>query len=182
MVTESVDGSGVIEADDETERTSDADAARLLGAALETARYPVLAAALSAPNASDLWRELMELLGPQLGVRAPRRSVRAMCRLEGQGYDEPVLIKDISATGVRFLVQTDVALDLNSFGSKRLHVRTGSGPRILEVALVRRCGGDERHTDLACRFLCPPSDHEQLVAEIRSRIFGDMAAPAQASR
>ena len=159
------------ESDDEGHVSGDAE--RLLSGPVDGARYPILAAALTGESAAALRRELTDLFAPQLRARAPRRAVRAICRLEGPSYSEPVLVKDVSATGVRFLVQTDVALDLTQFADMRLQVRIGSGPRSLPVALVRRCGGDERHTDLACRFVGPAPDHGQVVAELRSRIFGD---------
>lgn len=159
--------------DDDDEVSVGGPAARLLDAPIDGVRYPVLAAALAGPNAVALRGELMDLFAPQLRARAPRRTVRAICRLEGPGYNEPILVKDISTTGVRFLVQTDVALDLTQFADMRLHLRINSGARALPVALVRRCGGDQRHTDLACRFLSPAPDHGQVVAEIRSKIFGD---------
>ena len=165
-----------IEDDDDEAIRSDTE--RLLGSPIDGARYPTLAAVLAGPNATALRRELMELFAPQLRARAPRRAVRAICRLEGPGYNEPILVKDISATGVRFLVQTDVALDLTQFADMRLHLRISSGSRTLPVTLVRRCGGDQRHTDLACRFVAPAPDHEQVVAEIRSKIFGDDPARA----
>ena len=104
-----------------------------------------------------------------------------MCRLEGPGYDEPVLVKDISVSGVRFLVQTDAPLDLTRFDNMSLQVRTTSGARALAVALVRRCDGDERHTDLACRFLSPAADHLQTIADLRSKIFSTTALPSEAT-
>jgi hypothetical protein len=168
------------EEDEDEDEASGRDPERLLGSSFDAARYPILAAALAAPNAPQLRRELIEVFTPGLRARAARRTLRVMCRLEGQGYDEPVLIKDISASGVRFLVQSDVLLDLTRFDSMRLQVRIASGPRALTVAFVRRCGGDERHIDLACRFVAPAPDHQQTIAEIRSRIFGDtpVASPA----
>jgi hypothetical protein len=156
------------------------DSERLLEAPVDGARYPVLATVLAGPKGVALRRELMDLFAPQLHARAPRRAVRAICRLEGPGYNEPILVKDISSTGVRFLVQTDVALDLTQFADMRLHLRIASGPRVLPVALVRRCGGDQRHTDLACRFVAPAPDHGQVVAEIRSKIFDDEPPAASA--
>jgi len=172
----------MIALEDEDDEVSVGGAAEnLLKAPIDGMRYPVLAAALAGPNAGALRRELMDLFAPQLRARAPRRAVRAICRLEGPGYDEPILVKDISASGVRFLVQTDVALDLNQFADMRLHLRINSGPRTLPVALVRRCGGDQRHTDLACRFVAPAPDHEQVVAEIRSKIFGDEPGSAESA-
>jgi hypothetical protein len=166
-----------IENDDE-EGSDRGDAAGVLSAPIDGVRYPVLAAVLGGPHAGAIRRELTELFAPQLRARAPRRAVRAICRLEGPSYNEPILVKDISASGVRFLVQTDVALDLTQFADMRLHLRIASGARVLPVALVRRCGGDQRHTDLACRFTAPAPDHAQVVADIRSKIFGDEPAPA----
>lgn len=148
------------------------DANSLLATATNAVEFPVLAAALAGPQGAELRHELVRLVAPQLHLRAPRRYLRVLCRLEGVAYDEPVLLTDISVTGVRFLVLTDVPLDVTHFGNMRLHVKTKGGARTLAVALVRRCGGDERHTDVACRFLETDADHAQLVAEIRSVIFG----------
>ena len=147
----------------------------ILASATDEVRYPVLAAALSGAQGVELRHELVRLLAPQMHMRAPRRGLRVMCRLEGAGYDEPVLLSDISATGVRFLVLASVPLDLTHFGDMRLHVRTPSSLRTLAVALVRRCGGDDRYTDVACRFLTTEPDHAQIVAEVRSTIFGSGA-------
>jgi hypothetical protein len=144
----------------------------VLAAATDAARYPVLAAALAGAMGAELRRELVKLVGPQLHLRAPRRYVRVMCRLEGASYEEPVLLTDISATGARFLVSTSIPLDITHAGDMRLHLRTNSGPRTLPVALVRCCGGDDRYTDIACRFLTVEADHPQIVAEVRSSIFG----------
>ena len=150
----------------------------ILASATDEVHYPVLAAALAGAHGVELRHELVRLLAPQIHLRAPRRGVRVMCRLEGSGYEEPVLLTDISATGVRFLVLAGVPLDLTHFGDMRLHVRTPTGLRTLAVALVRRCGGDDRYTDVACRFLTTADDHAQVVADVRSTIFGG-ASPHQ---
>lgn len=151
----------------------------VLASAGDPVQYPVLAAALAGPHGEELRHELVRLLAPQLHVRAPRRYLRVICRLEGTSYDEPVLLTDISVTGVRFLVITDVPLDVTHFGNMRLHVKTQAGARTLAVALVRRIGGDDRHTDVACRFLETDEDHHQLVTELRSTIFGPIATGAE---
>jgi hypothetical protein len=171
----------VIEIVGDEKRESRSDMDSLLGASFDAERFPILAQALGAANAPALRRELTQLLGPLLRARAPRRSVRAMCRLEGPGYDEPVLVRNISASGVRFLVPSGASLDLTRFANMSLHVRIRSGPRTLAVALVRRCGGDLRHTDLACRFLSPAADHLQMVAELRGRIFTNTRESAKAA-
>jgi len=150
----------------------------VLASASDPTRYPVLAAALASALGDELRRELVKLVAPQLHLRAPRRYVRVMCRLEGANYQEPVLLTDISATGARFLVSSSVPLDITRAGDMRLHLRTNAGPRALPVALVRCCGGDERHTDIACRFLTLEADHPQIVAEVRSNIFGDSSSLA----
>jgi hypothetical protein len=144
----------------------------LLRSATDDLLYPALSAALSGSRGIELRHELVRLLAPQMHLRAPRRLLRILCRLEGAAYDEPVLLSDISATGVRFLVQSDIPLDITHFGDMRLHVKTSTGPRTLMVALVRRIGGDERYTDVACRFLSVEPDHAQIVCEVRSAIFG----------
>lgn len=153
----------------------------VLASATDHDRYPVLAAALASAIGGELRRELVKLVAPQLHLRAPRRYIRVLCRLEGAGYDEPVMLTDISATGVRFLVSTSVPLDVTHFGDMHLHVKTGAGPRTLSVALVRCCGGDERYTDVACRFLTVEADHPQIVADVRSSIFGTSESAAAPS-
>lgn len=144
-----------------------------IGHGPDPARFPTLAAALARPEGKDLRREILAWIGPQFQMRAARRPIRILCRLEGPGYDEPVLVKDISTSGVRFLVQADVTLDLNRMAKMFLHVRVDDGSRTLAIELVRRCGGDQRHTDIACRFVDMVADHAQIVAEISSQIFGD---------
>jgi len=151
----------------------------LLKSATDDLRFPALAAALSGARGVELRHELVRLLAPQMHLRAPRRLLRILCRLVGSAYDEPVLLSDISATGVRFLVQTDIPLDVTHFGDMRLHVKTSTGPRTLQVALVRRIGGDERYTDVACRFLTVDPDHAQIVTEVRSAIFGTTTTAAE---
>ena len=144
----------------------------MLASAGDAVQYPLLAAALAGPQGDELRREMVRLLAPQLHVRAPRRYVRVICRLEGTAYDEPVLLTDISATGVRFLVLTDVPLDVTHFGNMRLHVKTHAGPRTLPVALVRRCGATNATPTWPAASWRPSADHQQLVAELRSTIFG----------
>jgi hypothetical protein len=161
----------------ETDDATHEDIDGVLATASDHVRYPVLAAALASALGDELRRELVRLVAPQLHLRAPRRYVRVMCRLEGSSYDEPVLLRDISATGARFLVSTSVPLDITHSGDMRLHLRTSAGRRTLPVALVRCCGGDERHTDVACRFLTVEADHTQIVAEVRSTIFSVSESP-----
>jgi hypothetical protein len=169
----SVDGLLVTAAQDEQGPPRDAAAAGPRDPAVDGNRYPILGLALVGRNGPELRRELIALLSErELRERAPRRSVYVMCRLEGPGYDEPVLVKDISASGVRFLLQSDVSLDVNQVGNLTLHVRTSGGPQALPLALVRRCGGDQRHTEVACRFLNPTPDYPQFVADLVSNVFG----------
>lgn len=170
------------EAAEKDERAGEASAqgeAEALLALADATRHPVLARLLAGSEGHVLHAELLDLLAPQFRLRAPRRYVRVMARLRGPHYDEPVLLTDVSSTGVRLLIQSDVPLDLTQFGNMSLLVRTSRGPRDLAVALVRRCGGDERHTDLACRFLpsadpagAADEDLTAVVAELRSLIFG----------
>jgi len=154
------------------EDESEDDVARMLAPEAES-RFPLLASLLAGPDGEALKRELGALFGPPLRSRAPRRVLRVMGRLRADGYDEPVLITDVSESGVRFLVQADVPLDLTRAGRMALRVRTERGPRELTVELVRRCGGDARHTDLACHFVDVEADHGSTVAELRSVIFGE---------
>jgi len=168
----SVDSSLVTGAEDE-QQGARAGSTAVPGDPVDSGRYPILGMALVGRNGPELRRELIALLSErELRERAPRRPVSVMCRLEGPGYDEPVLVKDISASGVRFLVRSDVSLDVNRVSNLILHVRTSAGLQSLPLALVRHCGGDERHTELACRFIAATPDYRQIVADIINNIFG----------
>ena len=158
------------------------DIEAMLRPSADASQFPLLSAALAGPQGQELRHELARLVSPQLRVRARRRYVRVLSRLEGPGYHEPVMLTEISTTGVRFLVLADVPLDLSGFASMLLHVKSSLGPRALPVTLVRLCGGDGRHTDVACRFLSVTADHEQIIAEIHSQIFDEESAPLELHR
>jgi hypothetical protein len=168
-----------VSADSAKQQIAYDDVDAVLATARDAVQYPILASVLAGHQGEELRHELVRLVARHLHPRAPRRYLRVIGRLQGASYDEPVLLTDISATGVRFLVISNVPLDVTHFGSMRLQVNSKAGRRTLAVALVRRIGGDERHTDVACRFLNPDADYQTLVAELRSTIFGVADAGAE---
>lgn len=151
------------------------DSEAMLRAMADSTQFPLLSAALAGPHGAELRHELAHLVLPQLRLRAHRRLVRVLCRLEAPGYNEPVLLTDISTTGVRFLVLAEVPLDLSGFAGMLLHVKSSLGPRALPITLVRLCGGDGRHTDVACRFSTVTAEHAQVIAQIHSQVFDEGA-------
>jgi hypothetical protein len=135
-------------------------------------RYPVLSELIDRPEGGRLRLELEELLGHPLRLRAPRRPIKRIARLRGGGYDEVVLLKDLSASGVRLLVPTGEPLDIHSTKQMELVVRLPPGHLSLPVSVVRVCGQDRGYLDLGFRFLVTESELEDLIPRIRSHIFG----------
>jgi len=127
---------------------------------------------LDGPDGERLRQELEHILGRALKARAPRRQVKRMVRLIGAHYDEVVLLKDVSSSGVRLLVRGDTPFDLRDTTDMTLVVKLPSGPRRLRVVVVRLCGQDGPHLDLACRFAAESEGIEAHLAEIRSYMFG----------
>jgi hypothetical protein len=137
---------------------------------LEIERYPALAAALDGPDGARLRVEIGDLIGHGLKRRAPRRTVKRLARLRSSTYDEVVLLKDLSASGVRLLVQGDLALDVRDMLEMQLVVALPGGRRSLPISVVRLCGRDGPHLDLGCRFLVAESDLADVVLEIRNHL------------
>ena len=135
--------------------------------------YPTLSAALDSPDGEQLRVELEHLLGHALKKRAPRREVRRIARLRSSKYDEVVLIKDLSTSGVRLLVQGDQPLDMRDLMRMELSVKLPGGRRMVPISAVRICGQEGPHIDLGCRFLVADAGLAELVEEIRSYVFGD---------
>jgi PilZ domain len=144
---------------------------------LDPDNFPALAAALDRDDGDHLRGELENLLGYPLKKRAPRRHVSRMARLRASNYDEVVLVKDLSSSGVRLLVQSDQPLDLREMMEMQLIVMLPQGRRTLPVCVVRLCGQEGFHFSLACRFLARGADTDRMVQEIRNHIFGDVENP-----
>jgi len=142
-----------------------------LDVSLEIEHYPALSALLDGPDGTRLREELGQLIGHALKRRAPRRAIKRIARLRSGAYDEVVLLKDLSASGVRLLVQGDLPLDVRDLIEMELVVALPAGRRSLPVSVVRLCGRDGAHLDLGCRFLLPESEMAGVVLEIRSHMF-----------
>ena len=132
---------------------------------------PALNQALDGPDGERLGLELERLFGERMKVRAERRYVKRIARLQCGEYDEVVMLKDISATGVRLLVRGDQPLDVRHMLEMRLTVQLPERRCVVPVSLVRVCGKDGEHIDLGCRFLTAASDSDQMVGQIRNYIF-----------
>jgi hypothetical protein len=132
--------------------------------------YPGLAALLDGPDGPRLVDEIARLLSGTK-ARAHRRSIKRMARLRCGDYNEVVLLKDLSATGVRLLIRGDQALDIRTMLDMRLTVQLAKERCTIPLSLVRLCGMDGGQIDLACRFLTTGAERDELVSEIRSHIF-----------
>lgn len=141
--------------------------------AFDEGSYPTLAAHLDGPDGGKLRVEIEHLLGRPLRKRAPRREIKRIVRLHAGTYDEVVLVKDLSASGVRLLLQEDCPLDVRDMIQMELAVGLPDGPRVLPISFVRLCGQEDRKVDIACRFLQEGPELEVLVREIRSHVFGE---------
>lgn len=153
---------------------SDLASGKTVRSLVQAEDHPGLAAVLDGPNGARLAAELENLLGRHVTPRAARRSIKRIARLScvGFDYDEVVLLKDMSATGVRLLIRGDQPLDVRSTLDMFLTVQLRSGRRRLPVALVRVCGREGEQLDLGLRFLDLDPEREEMVQEIRSHIFG----------
>ena len=132
--------------------------------------YPNIAAALDGEGGEPLRVELERLLQDRIKSRAPRRKAMKVARLQCVGFDEVVLIKDISTSGVRLLLPDGPPIALSQLADMRLLVN-GGAPVSLRVAMVRICGVDERHVEIGCQFLDSGVEHERAVTELRTLIF-----------
>jgi hypothetical protein len=132
--------------------------------------FPALTEALRGRNGAELRAELLRALPPSFRHRATRHRATRLGRLQTDRYDEVVLMTDISQTGVRLRVQKDCPLDVNHCGTMRLLVSSAGAHHALPVQLVRVAAEDEKHLDIACRFL-EPMPAPELLANLRSLIF-----------
>jgi hypothetical protein len=134
-------------------------------------RHPALTAAMEGPDGARVRYELTHLLSGRFKVRAPRRPVTRMARLQFLEEDEVVLLKDISASGVRLLMESHPEVDLTAIPTIVLCVNTDTRNLSLPVAFVRLCGMQGKHVDVGFRFVDPGPQHHDVVANLRNYLF-----------
>jgi hypothetical protein len=134
-------------------------------------RHPTLTAALNGAYAPRFRAELAQLLRGRYKVRAPRRPVTRLARLQFLEEDEVVLLKDISTSGVRLLMESHPEVDLTAVPSIALCVNTDTRNLSLPVAFVRLCGFQGKHVDVGFRFVEPGPQHEDVVLNLRNYLF-----------
>jgi hypothetical protein len=134
-------------------------------------RQPALAAALAGPDGERLRAELAQLLRGRFKPRAPRRPVTRLGRLQFLAVDEVVLLKDISTSGVRLLMESHPEVDLGALDRIGLTVNTDARTYALPVAFVRVCGTQGKHVDVGFRFLGSGPQHQDAVANLRNHLF-----------
>jgi hypothetical protein len=132
-------------------------------------RYPALLAAMDGPGGERLRAEVIELLRGRIKPRAPRRAITRLARLQFLDEDEVVLLKDISTSGVRLLMETHPSTDLASLNDIVLCVNTDARMHALPVAFVRMCGSQGKHIDVGMRFVEPQP--ESVVQNLRNYLF-----------
>jgi len=148
----------------------DSEAEQLLSI-ITPERHPTLTAALSGAYAERFRAELVQLLRGRYKLRAPRRPVTRMARLQFLKEDEVVLLKDISTSGVRLLMESHPEVDLMTVPSIVLWVNTETRTLSLPVAFVRLCGMVGKHVDVGFRFVDPGPQHEDVVENLRNFLF-----------
>lgn len=134
-------------------------------------RHPALTAALGGPDGERLRAELAALFRGRFKVRAPRRPVSRLGRLQFLEEDEVVLLKDISTSGVRLLMESHPDVDLAALSRIVLSVNTDARNYALPVAFVRLCGTQGKHVDVGFRFVDPGPQHQDVVANLRNYLF-----------
>lgn len=138
---------------------------------LNPQEFPRLFQLMNGEGDKDLQEEIARLLRARLRTRAERRSVKRTGRLRYEGYDEVVLIRDISASGVRMLVPADPPLDLGKAAAMTLLVKAADQVREIPLSLVRVIGKENNGMDLACRFLNPETENVALADQLRSLFY-----------
>ena len=134
-------------------------------------RHPTLTAAMSGAYGPRFRAELAQLLRGRYKARAPRRPVTRLARLQFLREDEVVLLKDISTSGVRLLMESHPDVDLLTVPSIVLWVNTETQNLSLPVAFVRLCGMQGKHVDVGFRFVDPGPQHEDVVVNLRNFLF-----------
>ena len=150
---------------------SDAPETADLPALVTPERYPALSAALAGPEGTRVRADLEALLRGRLKVRAARRVVTRMARLQFLDEDEVVLLRDISTSGVRLLMERHPEIDLAALPRIVLCVNTDARSLALPVAYVRLCGMHGKHADVGFRFVDPGPQHEEVVHNLRNYLF-----------
>jgi hypothetical protein len=134
-------------------------------------RHPTLTAAMSGAYGPRFRAELAQLLRGRYKARAPRRPVTRLARLQFLREDEVVLLKDISTSGVRLLMESHPDVDLLTVPSIVLWVNTETQNLSLPVSFVRLCGMQGKHVDVGFRFVDPGPQHEDVVLNLRNFLF-----------
>lgn len=140
-------------------------------AALDPKDFPRLVELLAAQADGRLKGELSRLLQMRFRMRAARKAVKRTARLRYEGYDEVVMVRDISASGVRMLVPLQPPLDVVRATRMTLLVKMDNEVRPLPLTLVRVIGSSPQGLDVACRFLNPESENVTLTESLRSLFF-----------
>ncbi|MEY4546560.1 MAG: hypothetical protein RL685_2755 [Pseudomonadota bacterium] len=114
---------------------------------------PRLRALIAGPDGAEILSELLRLVERQQ-QRAPRYGKPMFARLRAEGAEdaEVVVLRDISASGVRLQLPTSAQLDL-LLAHVWIEVRVpGSPPLELGATLVRVAAQRENGTELAFQF------------------------------
>jgi hypothetical protein len=134
-------------------------------------RHPGLHAALCGPDGPRVRAELTRLLGGRFKPRAPRNPITRLARLQFKDRDEVVLLKDISTSGVRLLMECHPDVDLARVPRIVLGVNTDRQTLSLPVAFVRLCGQQGKHVDVGFRFVEPGPQHAEVVENLRHYLY-----------
>ncbi len=104
--------------------------------AIDDYEFPILAGLLRTDIGGNARDELIALLARRFQPRAHRTPVRVTARLVGLNIDQTVLLKDISATGVRVAIDKGVPFPRKP-GDVWVRVSTDDGVMELPLAFVR---------------------------------------------
>jgi hypothetical protein len=98
--------------------------------------FPIIAGILATDVGPMLREELLRLLARQWEQRAIRRQADVMARIRSQDFDEAVVIRNVSSSGVLVQLEPSSRVALND-GSLHLRVQTSSTLVDLPVAFIR---------------------------------------------
>ena len=113
----------------------DGNVERLLRA-ITTDEYPLLAELLQTDAGPLIRTELERLLQRRWAVRAPRKIAEVLGQISGDGFDETIMLRNISTSGVLALVDTSSPIQLDAT-DLILRVQTATLTLEVPVTLVR---------------------------------------------
>lgn len=118
---------------------------------ISVAEFPLLAQLLNTDAGPLLKKELNRLLSQRWVSRSPRLQAEVVARLRGDAFDEAVLLRNISASGVLLQVKPQAEITLDQ-GPLTLTMHTSRGVVDVPILFARLADMSPGKFEVAFRF------------------------------